>query len=770
MSRSSRIPLAVAAALVALPGTAAAQGEPLTLRPSRALAPPTAPSDPSARAPVGLSVDREGALFLRADRISGTRERVEASGSVELRARRETVLADWIAYDLATEEIHGKGNVLLRQGNDWVGGPELRYRRGDETGFFAGPTFAVGQVGARGDAERLTFLGPDRYEVVKGRVTTCVAPREDWFLRAETMEIDTQKKVGVAHDARLDFMGLPLLYTPWLEFPLSDDRKSGFLAPTLGSSGTRGIDFALPYYFNLAPNYDATVTPRLMTKRGLQVGGQFRYLFDAPSPNQGEVYAEVLPDDRKTDTTRWLYSWRHNHQLAPWLAGYLNLNRVSDDTYFADLSERVSVTSQSTLAQEGGLSATFGPLTLLARAQRFQTLQDENAPITPPYDRVPQLLATLEPVEWNGVTFSGLGEYARFSRADVAEGDRAFLYPQAEWRREGAAWFVAARASVHARQYEISDPAAGGDRSEGVVVPLASLDAGLVFEREWDAFGTRYVQTLEPRAFYVYVPYRDQATLPVFDTAVDDFNFSQLFAENRYLGHDRIGDANQLTLAVTSRLLDPGSGAERIRFVLGQRLYFEDQRVTLPNEVPRSGSSSDILVGAEGRLTEAWLLNGLVQHNLDTGRTERFNVGARWNPEPGKVLAGSWRYTRQLVDPLGAVSELRQFDIAMQWPISAQWTFLGRWNYSLVDSKTLEALAGVEYNADCWVLRAVLHRLTTTSQQTSTAFYVQLELNGLARLGTSPLDLLRRSVPGFLRSNDPARYGPGGGPDPYPEF
>jgi LPS-assembly protein len=764
MFRLSALPLAVAATLVA---PAWGQDASLVLRPARELAPPVAPSGAQRRA-LAFDEARGGALYLRADRIDGTRQRVEASGAVELRGRRETVLADWLAYDIATEEVHAKGNVVLRQGNDRVGGPEVRFRRGDETGFFAQPNFVVGQVGARGDAERLDFAGPDHYEILKGRVTTCVAPREDWFLRAESIELDTKKNVGVAHEARLDFLGLPVLYTPWLEFPLSDERKSGFLAPTFGSSGTRGLDFALPYYFNLAPNYDATVTPRIMTKRGLQVGGQFRYLFDGALANQGEAYAEALPD-RSTDTTRWLYSWRHNQQLAPWLNGYLNLNRVSDDKYFADLSERVAITSQSTLAQEGGLVATFGPLQVLARAQRFQTLQDENAPIVPPYDRVPQVLATLSPVEWGGLSLAGIAEYARFSRAEVAEGDRALIYPQLEWRRQAPGWFVAARGSVHARQYEISDPVLAADRSESVVVPIASFDAGLVFEREWSAFGNRYLQTLEPRAFYVYVPYREQAQLPVFDTAVDDFNFSQLFAENRYLGNDRIGDANQLTLAVTSRLIDPQSGVERLRVALGGRLYFEDQRVTLPNETPRSGSSSDLLLGAEGRLTDAWLLNGLVQYNLDSGETERFNVGARWNPEPGKVVAGSWRYTRRLVDAAGGVSQLKQFDLATQWPIDSRWTVLGRWNYSLVESKTLEALAGVEYNADCWVLRAVVHRLTTTSQQTTTAAYVQLELSGLARIGPSPLDLLRRSVPGFLRSNDPARF-TGGGPDPYPEF
>ena len=739
---------------------------------SRELAPPAPPVDPVTRRRQPLAFDgpQRGSLFLRADRLEGTQTRVEATGRVELRARRETVLADYLTYDFSNDEITARGNVVLRQGNDFVTGPELVFRRDSETGYFEGPRFAIGENGVRGEAERVTFVAPNRYDILRARITTCVAPREDWFLRAESMEIDNDKKIGIAHEGRLDFMGVPVLYWPWLEFPLSNERKSGFLTPTFGSSGTRGFDVAVPYYFNLAPNYDATVTPRYMTKRGLQLGGQFRYLFDEPMANTGEVDLEVLPDDRKTGTTRWLYSWRHNHQFTPWLAGYLNLNKVSDDKYFVDLSERVAVTSQSTLPREGGVAASFGPLSVLVRAQKFQTLQDPNAPIVPPYDRVPHLAATLSPIEWGPLSLAGYAEYARFERSGVGQGDRTVLYPQLEWRERGPAWFLAARGSVHARQYVLENSVPGSARRPDVVVPIASVDGGLVFERDWRVFGTDFIQTLEPRAFYVYVPFRQQNELPVFDTALDDFNFLQLFEENRYVGNDRIGDANQLTLAVTSRLLDPRDGSERLRVALAQRLYFSGQRVTLPNETPRDASTSDILVGAEGRLTDAWLLSALVQYNLDRGDSERLNLGMRWNPEPGKVIAASWRYTRKPFDPSNPSTSIKQFDVATQWPITPQWTLLARWNYSLVQNRTLEALVGFEYNADCWVLRAVLHRLQTTTEQASTSVYLQLELTGLARLGTSPLDLLKRSVPGFVRANDPIRLQRGSTVDPYPEF
>ncbi|HEX6794725.1 MAG TPA: LPS-assembly protein LptD, partial [Casimicrobiaceae bacterium] len=255
--------------------------------------------------------------------------------------------------------------------------------------------------------------------------------------------------------------------------------------------------------------------------------------------------------------------------------------------------------------------------------------------------------------------------------------------------------------------------------------------------------------------FYVYIPYRNQNNAPVFDTAIDDFNFSQLFAENRYIGNDRIGDANQLTLALTSRFLDRDTGAERLRLAVGERFYFEDQKVSL-NEPLRSASTSDFLAGAEGRLSSAWTLTSLLQYNFDAHEFERLNAGVRYTPAPGSVLNATWRYTRSIVDPTGTLSQIKQVDLSGQWPVTSHWNLIGRWNYSFTDRKTLEAVAGIEYNADCWVLRVVGQRLTTTTQQATTSVFVQLELNGLARVGTSPLDLLRRSVPGYVPTNDPS--------------
>ena len=568
------------------------------------------------------------------------------------------------------------------------------------------------------------------------------------------LEVDKTRMVGTGRDATVYFFGAPVIYTPWLEFPLSNERKSGFLTPTTGLTGIRGFEYAQPYYLNLAPNYDATIMPRLMTKRGVQLNGTARYLFESA---QGEAGAEYLPNDRVTGKNRYLLASRHTQNLdslLPGLIGYWNLNKVSDNTYFADLSDRVGLTSQTTLPREGGFAYASGPWQVLARAQGFQTLQDPTAPQPAPYNRVPQGLVTLREIDWNGLTFAGTGEYAYFRQPTLTTGQRVYAWPTVAVERYGAAWSFAARTGVHMREYDLNDVRPGVPSRFGYAIPISSVDANLVLERDWNIDGRTFVQTLEPRAFYVYVPYRDQSRAPTFDTAVDDFNFGQLFSVNRYLGNDRIGDANQLTLALTSRFLDPDTGSERLRIAVGQRYYFQNQQVVL-NESPRAAASSDVLVGAEGRLSDAWAIAALWQYNQDSKQTERLNAGFRYTPAPGRVFNASYTYSRQFFDPVGRQSRLNQFDVSWQLPVNPSWTLLGRWNFSLLDNKTLEAVAGVEYNGDCWALRLVGQRLATTTQTTTNSVYLQIELNGLARFGTNPLELLRRSVPGYQQTNDP---------------
>jgi LPS-assembly protein len=723
--------------------------EPPPLKP-----PVTGTTTPAAPAATGTASDASGeAMFLRADRLEGDLQKwIEASGNAELRTRRETVIADWLRYDVTNEEFWGKGNVILRRGIDWVTGPEVKFKRDTETGYLTQPEFHIGENASRGDAKEIVFAGPQHEELKEARYTTCVAGNDDWYLTALDVDLDRERKVGIAHDATVIFKGSPILYSPYLDFPLSGDRKSGFLTPIFGSSSSRGIEMALPYYFNLAPNYDATFVPRLMTRRGLQLNGQFRYLFPDAA---GEADAEFLAD-RITETNRYAIFWKHNQNFdaVPGLAGFVNIQKVSDDAYFTDLSDRLALTSQTNLPRQAGFSYNRGPFSALVQIEQFQTLQDPNAPITPPYFREPQVLATLNPVEWNGFDFGGTSEFVRFRQPALPDGNRATIYPYVSWSKQGSSWFFTAKTGVSATHYELDTPSADGSTTLNRVLPIASLDAGLVFERETTAFDQKFTQTLEPRAYYVYIPFRNQSQYPDFDTAQDDFNFSQLFSENQFLGIDRINNASQLTLAVTSRFLDPATGDERMRFSIGQRYYFESQQVTL-SAPPRTSNISDILIAGEGRLSEQWSVGALLDYDVANPQTERLDLGVRWQPGPGKVFNASYSYNTQAIDPQGGTSLLKQFDISGQWPFLNNWSAIGRWNYSLVDAKTLEGVVGLEYNGACWVFRIVGQRLTTATEQASKSVYVQFELNGLARLGTNPMDVLRRSVAGYKTVNDP---------------
>ncbi len=753
----SLLPFASATGAFAQTSADAASDPPPRLKTSPYLEPPPAKEIRNGK-PAPIEGERD-AIFLRADHLEGEGQRwIEAEGQVQLRSRRQTILADWLRYDIPTDEFWGRGNVTIRRGQDSISGPEAKYRRDDETGYFRSPEFHVGENNSRGDASLLTFLGPEKYEVADARYTTCVADNNDWYLTSADVELDKSRLVGTAHDATVYFKSVPILYSPYLSFPLSNERKSGFLTPVYGSSNQRGFEVALPYYFNLAPNYDATLLARPMTRRGLQMDGQFRYLFPEAS---GEADAEFLPHDRITDSNRYALAWRHTQNFGAGFGGFVNVQKVSDDTYFADLSDRLALTSQTNLPRDYGVTYNKDPVSLLARMQTFQTLQDPNNPITPPYFREPQVTMLVKPVEWQGLDFAAVGEFVRFHQpALTPNGNRSILYPTVAWTKQGSSWFFTAQTGLHMTNYDLDQPAAPPTTPPtptnfNRVLPITTIDTGLVFERDAEWLGRSFIQTLEPRAFYVEIPYRNQSTYPNFDTATDDFNFSHLFTANRYLGSDRIGDANQLTLALQTRFLDPVTGDERMRFAVGQQYYFEIPQVTL-NEPPPTTHTSNLLVSGEARLSDVWSAAGLLVYQPSPHQTEELDVAGRYQPATGSVLNLAYRYIRQYVDSSGQVSQLKQIDLSGQVPFLDNWSAIGRWNYSLVDAKTLEGVIGLEYNGGCWVFRIAAQRLQTNTQQVSTSVFVQLELNGLARLGTNPGDVLRRSVPGYSTPNDPA--------------
>lgn len=710
---------------------------------------------------------------------------VEASGEVDLRTPSKQVLADWLRYDLDIDTIRARGNVVLRSWQDLVSGPEIEYRRDTATGFMRDPAFVLGLYKGRGTADRLEFTGPERYHITRGSYTTCVGPSPAWRIEVGELDIDQNASVGRAKDARVYLGDIPVAWLPQFSFPLGNERKSGFLAATYGTSGNRGLDIQVPYYFNLAPNYDATLTPRLMTKRGLLLNGQARYLFDTPLGRAvGEWNGEVLPRDRVANLTREAASLRHTQFFTPNLTLAINYNYVSDPRYFVDLSDFVAITSITTLPRDATLTWRNQGWVYTARAQRFQTLQDPAALVLPPYDRVPQLNAEspiYRPLSDKRFEFKLTADTTRFQypNASLPSGYRAYADGSVAWRYDTPGVFLTPKLRLHATRYQLSgsfDDYADSTR----IVPIASIDGGLRFERNASVFGRAFVQTLEPRAMLTVIPYRDQSETPVFDTALADFNTLQLFSENRYVGNDRIGDTKQIAIGITSRLLDPDSMKERMRFTFGERFYFSDQRVTLYNEPQRDSNSSDLLFSAQGRVTDALYLEGDVQFDANLGRVQRHSFGLRYTPERARALSINYRAIRELITSTGPVP-VKQVDIAGQWPIYRNLYAVGRVNYSLADRRLTESVIGLEYDGCCYVVRAVAQRLATGTTTVTNAVFLQLELNGLGRVGSSPLDVLRRNIPGYSllyenptrrRLDEPTTSGPlftpwNGGASPY---
>jgi LPS-assembly protein len=553
-----------------------------------------------------------------------------------------------------------------------------------------------------------------------------------------------------------------VIAAPTINFALNNQRKSGFLPPSTGITGKSGFELSVPYYLNLAPDYDLTLTPRYMQKRGTQIAEQFRFL---GKYYNGELNAEQLPNDRATNESRSAVSFVGAYNQGGSLLGGLNLNKVSDDNYFRDLATRINITSQTTLPREGFVTYNgswwgSGNYSATARVQTFQVLQDPDNPIVPPYGRTPQLTLTTLRQDLAGLDFRSAEEYVDFSHPTLVTGRRATAFPSLSFPFITNESFLTPKVGLHATYYSLDNAAPGSPDTITRVLPIWSLDGGLVFERDTQAFGQGVTQTLEPRLFYVYIPFRDQNQIPLFDTAVADFNYAQIFNENQFSGGDRINDANQLTAAVTSRLLLPSNGQEVMRGTFGQRYYFRDQQVTLnPTDVPRTYKASNLLAALSGRLSQSWSMDAGTEYDQRDYRTERLTLAARYRPEGLKTLNLSYRYLSGDITQTGPT---KQIDISAQWPIYARWYGVGRFNYSLQDSRIVEVIGGLEYGAGCWTTRIVAQKFALTAGSSSTSIFLQLELNGFSRLGSNPLEALKRSVPGYQQINAPS---PGARPD-----
>lgn len=745
-----RLPLTAAIALAFAP-------------PLWAQTPPASPAWPGLKLERALNEKREVpkdgvSSFARADRIEGEpNDKLILRGDAELRHGGTVVRGNTITYTQATDEVEADGNAQVARGGAVFTGPSLRYKIDAQTGEMPRAAYTYAPRRLRGTSSLLEFLGENRTRLDEAKLTTCRPGDESWWVQAEQLDLDDADETATGSSARIYFKDVPIFAAPWFSFPIGDKRRSGILTPGFALSSTLGLDIKVPYYWNIAPNYDYTITPRLMSKRGLMLGNEFRYL----QPTfRGIARYEVINNDRVTDTRRDAISLQHEYSSPTGLAAGINYNRVSDDTFLTDFSSNIVDSSQTVLTQDAFVSYSQPFWNGAVRVTKNQTLRLPDVPYSKPYEREPQITFNNYLADWKGFEVSNALEATRFIHPDMPSGSRTIINPKISYPILRPGWFVIPKAQYLATWYSMDKGTTPTlDSSSQRLMPIASVDSGLIFERDTSWFGRAAEQTLEPRLYYAYIPYRDQSRLPNYDSAYADFNFAQLFTENIYSGMDRIGEANQLSATLTTRILDSETGDERLRAAIGQRYYFSDQRVTLPGAAPTTNLRSDVLASVGARMAREWTADMSAQYSTQLGQFVRVSGGVRWQPRAASVIGIYYRYNLSPNDPTG---EIKQIDVATQWPLTRDLYGVARYNYSLLAKKPLETLLGLEYRADCWVLRAVAQRYTTSTQSETSTFFLQLELSGLGGVGVNPLEALQRNIPGYQALNplprEPGRF------------
>lgn len=680
-------------------------------------------------------------------------------GNAEITRNAQQVRADYIEYDEPADTADLEGNVNYWDEALYLQSNDAYLTFDDGVGDFNNANYILIDSRGRGRADHLLADVGTRTKMKNVRYTTCDPDDEFWYFTASKLDLDHEENRGTARNFVLRVKDVPVFYSPWLSFPLSNERKSGFLAPSYGSTNRHGFQVETPYYWNIAPQMDATLAPRLYTDSGVMAVGEYRYMF---SEGIGQLNVEYLPSDSKrNDDHRNLISFQHDQTFLQRGRLDINYNRVSDKFYFEDFGGQISSTSTRYLEQRADAyyrGYDFGHnWNIRTRVQNYQTV-DRSIPVTSrPYRRLPQIMFNVNsPRRYNSINYGVSTETTYFARDeelaftnnlaanDNVNGARLHLEPYISYSMRTVATYIEPRLSLDYVQYDL-DNSSLFDNNPSRVLPKFSVDSGVYFERETSMFNRSLIQTLEPKLYYLYVPETDQSDLPVFDTGLYTTNFNTLFLDNRFSGPDRQGDANQVTLALASYFIDQETGRDLGNVAIGQIFYLKDREVDLPGGSVRDEDSSAIVAEINARMIQDWEFGGDLIWDPNVGNgTDAIGLRAVYNPEPGKVINMSYRVNRR------GNTDIEQSDISFRYPLGNNWSMVGRWNYAIPEGRSLETFGGIEYQSCCWGVRAVARRyLTDIDGEFQTGVFLQLELKGLTGVGKETVNFLQQQIPGY---------------------
>jgi LPS-assembly protein len=688
------------------------------------------------------------------DQLSG---QSELSGAVQLWRLEAYAEADHLTYWEQRRAAELFGNLFLQQPGLRISAEQGYLELDNDRGWLNEAEFRLTTAYARGEAETVELVSRQQAVYQDVIYTTCPPGRNDWSLAASELDIDMAEGWGSAQHARLRLGAVPILYLPYFTFPVDDRRKTGFLIPSVGSSNRLGTELSTPYYFNFAPNYDATLTPRWMSKRGLMMGAEFRYLGDS---QRAELSGELLQNDqvKSSDHDQQRHALYFYHSSRPFtgITTRIKTEAVSDNDYLDDFGSGLAITSTRNLERVGELHYRFGNWRLLGRVQSFQTIdetlsQDETlSESSPPYRRLPQLLTSYSSFSNPfGLQLGFIGEYAHFKHDNRIDGERLILRPSVDLPLRRSWGHLIPHLSLNYAGYNLDqDESAEEDARPDYFVPAFSLDSGLVFERETSWFGDPAYQTLEPRLYYLYAPYEEQSAIPDFDTAELGLKFTNLFKENRFTGYDRFGDANQIAFGLTTRWFQADNGLERLRASIGQIYYAEEREVQMPDSDDEEDNTPSSAVVAElsARFSTAWQTTLSVRRNphLEEDNIDKGRFTLRYRSAQQQLFNIDYNFKRDTIKDL---------DISIYWPFGHQFSLFGKWKHSYLYERNMNTIVGFEYGGRCcWKLRTFYQRYVANDdndEDEESRFMLQLELRGLGALGQAADQELQQSIYGY---------------------
>ena len=609
--------------------------------------------------------------------------------------------------------------------------------------------------------------------------TSCPTGSQDWVIHASELKIDKEEGEGIAKNAWLEFKGAPVFYSPYMSFPTDSNRKSGFLAPSFGSTQRSGINFGMPYYWNIAPNYDATFKPRYLTKRGILLAGDFRYLTES---SQGQTNLELIPDDYlKQNQPRFFGSVKHTTRFTDKIHTNVDLNYVSDKNYFAELGSALSLPNFSYLKSQADVGYYGDMMNAVARIENYQSIDKYLTGNKLPYRKLPEIDIHFKH-EFNQlpvpVNVALNNEFVYFQHSSLLNGQRSNVKPSVSIPLQSESAYITPKASLQYTNYFLSDPLISGSSSQvSRTLPIFSTDSGMTFERNLNLGGKGFLNTIEPRLFYLYIPRADQKDIPIFDTSAYDIWFNTLFRENRFSGLDRIQDANQVTMAVSSRLIDEHTGKERAKFSLGNILYFQDREVQAPFYIQKidangkptletftppteTGSFSNVIGELSAKINDHVAIDSGIQFDPYQNEISRGKAILHLTNQPNEIINVGYRY-RKIAPTIipNRENDIIQSDMSFHYPVYDNWSAVGRWQYSLLYNSTQESFLGIEKENCCWRFRVIGRRYVNNLNVFSngadvqgvsqTGIFFQVELKGLTGVGEKIDTFLEQNIYGY---------------------